>query len=57
MPAELKKCSCYHCRAGMRNSYGNSTMLKARRAGRRRAKQALRQGKEPDRFIKIGYTD
>lgn len=54
---KMKKCGCRHCRRGMRR-LGNSKLLThLKRAARHKAKQDLKQDKEPDTVFRVPYTD
>ena len=53
----LKFCSCRMCRYG-RKHYGNPARItKVKRAFRRKTKQALKNGIEPQISISVPYTD
>lgn len=54
---KLVKCSCGHCRRGLRTHKMSVIVTKKVRAARRRAKQALKADKEPETRVYVGYTD
>lgn len=57
MGNHLKFCGCDKCRRGMRGRYGGEIVLLTVRRARRKAKEALRQGKEPKPTESVPYTD
>lgn len=57
MGNHMKFCGCKQCRRGMRTKYGGQIVLLTVRRARRKAKEALRQGKEPAPAESVPYTD
>jgi hypothetical protein len=57
MGNHLKFCSCDECRRGRKGKYGSKIVLLTVRRARRKAKEALRQGKEPNKTESVPYTD
>lgn len=57
MPNHMKFCGCKWCRAGMRCRPNSEMIKRIVRLFRRKGKEALRQGKEPDKKISVPYTD
>ncbi len=57
MSNNMKGCSCRRCRMGMHTKYGGKLLQKLVRSARRKAKEKLRQGEEPDPCTSRGYTD
>lgn len=51
------KCGCRHCRRGLRTVRESKRATLKIRAARRAARQALKQGKEPEKRVSLGYTD
>lgn len=54
---KIVKCSCRRCRAGLRTKKTSLLVTKKVRAARRKAKQDLNSGKEPEFAVRVGYTD
>lgn len=54
---KLLRCSCRHCRRGLRTKYMSEVVTKKVRKARRKAKQAVKHGEEPETRVKVGYTD
>lgn len=54
---KLVFCGCKHCRSGMRHKNTSKRITLKVRAGRRKAKEALKRGEEPAVKIAVGYTD
>jgi len=54
---KIVKCSCRMCRRGLRTKCTSKLVTKKVRAARRKAKQDLRAGKEPDTKVMLPYTD
>lgn len=54
---KMKKCGCRYCRGGMRTRQNSKLLTKLTRAARHKAKQDLKQGKEPDTTFYVPYTD
>lgn len=57
MGNHMKFCGCKHCRRGMHCKYGGEIVRVTVRKARRKAKQDLKQGKEPEPTISVPYTD
>lgn len=57
MGNHMKGCSCRRCRSGMHTKYGSKLLQKLIRSARRKAKEALRRGDEPDPCASRGFTD
>lgn len=53
---KLKKCGCKWCRRGMRCRQNSEMITRKKRSARHKAKQDLKKGKEPEKFVKIPYT-
>lgn len=56
MGNHMKFCRCRACRSGLHRG-GGSTVKAIIRKFRRKAKAALKQGKDPDNKISVPYTD
>lgn len=56
MANHLKFCGCRACREGMHRRSGGVVRAVVRKF-RRKAKQDLKQGKEPTNKISVPYTD
>ena len=54
---KVVKCSCRQCRRGLRTASESKKATLKVRAARRAAKQAIKQGKEPEAKVSLGYTD
>lgn len=50
-------CPCKRCQAGLRTRPTSKAVTKKVRSARRKAKQDLKQDKEPETRVLIGYTD
>lgn len=50
-------CDCRMCKIGLRRPNVSDSITKKVRAARRKAKQDLKAGKEPEKVVRIGYTD
>lgn len=54
---KIVRCSCKHCRRGLRTKKESKKAQLKVRAARRRAKQDVKRGVEPETKVKLGYTD
>lgn len=54
---KVVRCSCRHCRRGLRTKRESKKATLKVRAARRKAKQDLKRELEPDTRVKLGYTD
>ncbi len=54
---KLIKCSCRQCRRGLRSTNESKRVTLKVRAARRKAKQELKRGNEPETRVRVGYTD
>lgn len=54
---KITKCSCRSCRRGLRTRCQSKLVVLKVRAARHRAKQDLKEDKEPETRVLVGYTD
>lgn len=57
MPNHIKFCGCRACRRGMHSKGGGIEVQKVIRKNRRKVKEALKKGEEPEKKISCPYTD
>lgn len=53
----MKFCGCKYCRNGLRTRRGKAIVKATAKLFRRKCKEQIRRGLEPDTKVSVAYTD